>query len=115
MEPVSAIATTFLTKFAGKMGEKPAERVPAWGNLMNLLKRKSPETASSLELAAQNPNNDNIAQSCGMLEEAAKSDKEIAAAVKALVETVQSPTIENWRGTNIKHSTVTINNPKFDF
>ena len=42
---ISAIVFTCLTKFAGKMGENLAElvkRVPAWGKLMNWLRRKSP-------------------------------------------------------------------------
>ncbi len=86
MEPITiANNIIFLIKFVCEMKKNP-ETIPTWGNLMNLLRRKSPETASALELAAQNPDNDNIAQSCGMLEEAAKSDAEIAAAVQKVVQ-----------------------------
>jgi hypothetical protein len=60
MEPVSltagAIATLVLTKAIEKTGEKLGEKALEKGKeLMQLLKRKSPNTASAIELAAQRP------------------------------------------------------------
>ena len=60
MEPISltagAIATLVLTKAFEKTGEKLGENViEQGGKLMKLLQRKSPDTASAIELVAQRP------------------------------------------------------------
>jgi hypothetical protein len=96
------------------------------GKLMQLLKRKSPDTASAIEVAAQHPElveqqpeDYGEAVLVEKVESAANSDSEIAAAVQALADTVKSQvpatTIENWKGINIKGGSPTINNPNFTF
>lgn len=129
MEPLTAglIATLVLTKAFEKTGEKLGEKaLEQSGKLMQMLKHKSPETASAIEVATQSPE---LAQQqpedygeavlVEKIESASNSDSEIAAAVQALAETVkaQTPatTIENWKGINIKGGNPTINNPNFNF
>lgn len=100
MEPITAglIATLVLTKAFEKTGEKLGEKVlEQGGKLMQLLKHKSPETATAIEVAAQSPE---LAQQqpedygeavlVEKIESAANSDAEIAAAVQALANAVKS-------------------------
>ncbi|HEY9691667.1 MAG TPA: hypothetical protein V6D15_05655 [Oculatellaceae cyanobacterium] len=134
MEPVSltagaiAIATIILTKAVEKTGEKLGEAVlEKGGNLMKLLQHKSPETASALqvvaqrpELAEQQPEDYGVAVLEAKVEEAAKSDSEIAAAILNLAEMVKSQpqasqVIENWKGINIKGGNPNISNNTFNF
>lgn len=129
MEPFTAgaIATLVLTKAFEKAGETLGEKVmEKGGKLMQLLKRKSPDTASAIEVAAQNPElieqqpeDYGEAVLVEKVESAANSDSEIAAAVQALADAVKSQvpatTIENWKGINIKGGSPTINNPNFTF
>lgn len=129
MEPFTAgaIATLFLTKALEKAGETLGEKVmEKGGKLMQLLKRKSPDTASAIEVAAQHPElveqqPEDYGQAVLVekVESAANSDSEIAAAVQALADAVKSQvpatTIENWKGINIKGGSPTINNPNFTF
>jgi hypothetical protein len=122
-----AIATLVLTKAIEKAGETLGEKVmEKGGKLMQLLKRKSPDTASAIEVAAQHPElveqqpeDYGEAVLVEKVESAANSDSEIAAAVQALADTVKSQvpatTIENWKGINIKGGSPTINNPNFTF
>lgn len=122
-----AIATLVLTKAIEKAGETLGEKVmEKGGKLMQLLKRKSPDTASAIEVAAQHPElveqqpeDYGEAVLVEKVESAANSDSEIAAAVQALTDTVKSQvpatTIENWKGINIKGGSPTINNPNFTF
>jgi hypothetical protein len=122
-----AIATLVLTKAIEKAGETLGEKVmEKGGKLMQLLKRKSPDTASAIEVAAQHPElveqqpeDYGEAVLVEKVESAANSDSEIAAAVQALADAVkeQTPatTIENWKGINIKGGSQTINNPNFTF
>ncbi len=122
-----AIATLVLTKALEKTGEKLGEKtLEQGGKLMKLLKRKSPDTATAIEVAAQNPElTEQQPEDYGeailveRVESAAKADPEIAAAVQALAEAVkaQTPatTIENWKGINIKGGSPTINDPNFNF
>lgn len=129
MEPLTAglIATLVLTKAFEKTGEKLGEKVlEQGGKLMQLLKHKSPDTASAIEVVAQTPE---LAQQqpedygeavlVEKIESAASSDAEIAGAVNALAEIVKSQTpattIENWKGINIKGGSPIINNPEFNF
>ena len=108
MEPITAglIATLVLTKAFEKTGEKLGEKVlEQGGKLMQLLKHKSPDTASAIEVAAQRPE---LAQQqpedygeavlVEKIESASNSDSEIAAAVQALANSVQSnpQTIQNF-------------------
>src|SRR4028118_42503 len=96
MNPVTAgaiaLLTLLLNKSVEKTGEILADKTFEQGRkLMKLLKRKSPDTASELDAAAENP-----ALSLGQLEDigeavlvekiesAAKADPEIRAAVEAL-------------------------------
>jgi uncharacterized protein YqeY len=102
MEPVSltagAIATLVLTKAIEKTGEKLGEKaLEKGGELMQLLKRKSPDTASTIELAAQHPElakqqpeDYGEAVLVEKVESAAKSDAEIATAVQALADAVKA-------------------------
>jgi len=129
MEPFTAgaIATLVLTKALEKAGETLGEKVmEKGGKLMQLLKRKSPDTASAIEVAAQHPElveqqpeNYGEAVLVEKVESAANSDSEIASAVQALADAVKSQvpatTIENWKGINIKGGSPTINNPNFTF
>ena len=129
MEPFTAgaIATLVLTKAIEKTGETLGEKVmEKGGKLMQLLKRKSPDTASAIEVAAQHPELvEQQPEDYGevilveKVESAANSDSEIAAAVQALADAVKSQvpatTIENWKGINIKGGNPTINNPNFTF
>jgi hypothetical protein len=129
MEPFTAgaIATLVLTKAIEKAGETLGEKVmEKSGKLMQLLKRKSPDTASAIEVAAQHPElveqqpeDYGEAVLVEKVESAANSDSEIAAAVQALADAVKSQvpatTIENWKGINIKGGSPTINNPNFTF
>lgn len=122
-----AIATLVLTKAIEKAGETLGEKVmEKSGKLMQLLKRKSPDTASAIEVAAQHPElieqqpkDYGEAVLVEKVESAANSDSEIAAAVQALADAVKSQvpatTIENWKGINIKGGSPTINNPNFTF
>ncbi|GAB4180987.1 MAG: hypothetical protein Fur006_15670 [Coleofasciculaceae cyanobacterium] len=122
-----AIATLVLTKAIEKAGETLGEKVmEKGGKLMQLLKRKSPDTASAIEVAAQHPElveqqpeDYGEAVLVEKVESAANSDSEIAAAVQALADAVKSQvpatTIENWKGINIKGGSPTINNPNFTF
>ena len=129
MEPFTAgaIATLVLTKALEKAGETLGEKVmEKGGKLMQLLKRKSPDTASAIEVAAQHPElveqqpeDYGEAVLVEKVESAANSDSEIAPAVQALADAVKSQvpatTIENWKGINIKGGSPTINNPNFTF
>ena len=108
MEPVeltaAAIGTLFFTKALEKTGEKLGEEAfKQGGKLLQLLKRKSPETASAIEKVVQNPE---LAEQQGYdvevlvekVEEAAKADPEVAAALRDWTNVVQSQgsTIQNF-------------------
>jgi hypothetical protein len=95
---VIAAVASILTKVIENTGETVGQKV--WekrSELMQLLKRKSPDTASAIELVAENPE---LAQQqpedygeavlVEKVESAAKSDSEIAAAVQALADAVKS-------------------------
>ncbi|MBD1891930.1 hypothetical protein [Coleofasciculus sp. FACHB-SPT9] len=100
MEPFTAgaIATLVLTKAIEKAGETLGEKVmEQGGKLMQLLKRKSPDTANAIEVAAQHPElveqqpeDYGEAVLVEKVESAANSDSEIAAAVQALADAVNS-------------------------
>lgn len=140
MEPLSltagAIATLVLTKALEKTGEKLGEKaIEQGGKLMQLLKHKSPETASAIELVAQRPE---LAEQQPLdygeavlvekVETAAEVHPEIKAAIEDLAVKVEAATqkspqlaevvktvIENWQGINIKGGNNTINNPNLTF
>jgi uncharacterized membrane protein len=96
MDPLTAgaiaLATLLLNKSVQKTGEILAEKTfEQGGKLMKLLKRKSPETASELEAAAEDPalppgQPEYIGEAVLVekIESAAKADPEIRAAVEAL-------------------------------
>jgi hypothetical protein len=96
MDPLTAgaiaLATLLLNKSVQKTGEILAEKTfEQGGKLMKLLKRKSPETASELETAAEDPalppgQPEYIGEAVLVekIESAAKADPEIRAAVEAL-------------------------------
>lgn len=121
------IATLVLTKAFEKVGETLGEKVmEKSGKLMQLLKRKSPDTASAIEAVAQHPElveqqpeDYGEAVLVDKVESVANSDSEIAAAVQALAYAVKTQvpatTIENWKGINIKGGSPTINNPNLTF
>jgi flagellar biosynthesis/type III secretory pathway M-ring protein FliF/YscJ len=110
MEPVeltaAAIATLFLTKALEKTGEKLGEEAfKQGGKLLQLLKRKSPETASAIEkvvqnpeLAEQQPQDYGVAVLIEKVEETAKAEPEVAAALRDWANVVQSQgsTIQNF-------------------
>ncbi|MBG1266716.1 hypothetical protein [Nostoc sp. WHI] len=95
MEPVTltaaAIATLVITKAFERTGEILGEKaLEQGGKLFLLLKRKEPNTASSIELAQTQPLNYGQASLVEQVEEAAKKDPEIAQAVEALADVVKS-------------------------
>jgi hypothetical protein len=104
-----AIATLVLTKAIEKAGETLGEKVmEKSGKLMQLLKRKSPDTASAIEVAAQHPElieqqpeDYGEAVLVEKVESAAKSDFEIAQAVQALADAVKSQPQTSQSITNI--------------
>ncbi|MEH1861729.1 MAG: hypothetical protein V7L21_27885 [Nostoc sp.] len=94
MEPVTltaaAIATLVITKAFEKTGEILGEKaLEQGGNLLSLLKRKAPTTATAIELAQTQPLDYGQASLVEQVEEAAK-DPEISEAVKAVADTVKS-------------------------
>lgn len=111
MEPFTAgaSATLAVTKVIEKTSEIFTEKVvEEAGKLMQLLKRKSPATASAIELAAQHPElveqqPEDYGQAVLVekVESAAKSDSEIAVAVQALADAVKSQPQTNQSITNI--------------
>ena len=116
--------TLLLDKTLDKTGKKIVDKAfEQGGNLVKLLKAKSPETGTAIEkvaenpeLAKQQPEDYGEAVLVEKVESAAKTDPEIRAEVEALAETVQSQpqltqVIENWKGINIKGGSPTINNP----
>jgi uncharacterized membrane protein len=102
MEPLTAGAIALVTlasnKFIEKTGEILAEKVfEQGGKVMKLLKRKSPETASELEAAAEHPalppgqpEDFGEAVLVEKIESAAKADPEIREAVEALATDVDA-------------------------
>ena len=115
MEPISltagAIATLVLTKAIEKTGETLGEKaLEQGGKLMQLLKRKSPDTASAIEVAAQNPElveHKPEEYSAPVLVEkvqkAAKLDPEIAEAVQSVANAVNAQPQSIQSVTNIAH------------
>ncbi len=101
MEPLTAgaiaLATLFLNKSVEKTGEILTEKLfEQGGKVRKLLKRKSPETASELEAAAEQaalppaePEYIGEAVLVEKIESAAKADTEIREAVEALGHDVQ--------------------------
>lgn len=91
MEPVTiatTLATLVLTKTFEKAGENLAQKVIEKGGELGLLKSKLPSTAKAIgtlaqnpELAEQHPENDPKEVLVEQVEEAAKTDPKIAAAV----------------------------------
>jgi hypothetical protein len=125
MEPASltaaAIATLVITKAFEKTGEIVGEKVWQEGEqLLSLLKRKEPSTASAIELTQALPLDYSRAYLIGQqVEEAAQKDPEIAEAVEAVAKEAQpkltNTIIENWQGINIKGGTNTISGNTFNF
>lgn len=112
MEPLTAgaiaLATLFLNKSVEKTGEILTEKLfEQGGKVRKLLKRKSPETASELEAAVEQPalppgEPEYIGEAVLVekIESAAKADTEIREAVEALGNEVQAaakvnPELEN--------------------
>src|ERR671932_453377 len=101
MDPLTAgaiaLVTLFLNKSVEKTGEILTEKLfEQGGKVRKLLKRKSPETASELEAAAEQPalprgQPEYIGQAVLVekIESAAKADPEIREAVEALGNDVQ--------------------------
>ena len=118
MEPVSltagAIATLVLTKAIEKTGEKLGEKaLEKGGDLMQLLKRKSPDTANAIELSQQQPLDygkavleleattykyPEVAKAVEELDAEVKADSKLAQAVEALANALKSqpPTVQNF-------------------
>ncbi|WP_196509832.1 hypothetical protein [Nostoc sp. NZL] len=95
MEPVTLtaawIATLVITKAFEKTGEILGEKaLEQGGNLLSLLKRKAPTTATAIELAQAQPLDYGKASLVEQVEEAVKKDPEIAQAVKDVADTVKS-------------------------
>jgi uncharacterized membrane protein len=101
MEPLTAGAIALATLLLNKTFEKTGELIVAktfeqGGKVIELLKRKSPETAGELEAALENPalppgqpEDFGEAVLVEKIESAAKADPEIRAAVEALGNDVQ--------------------------
>ncbi|MCC5622567.1 hypothetical protein [Nostoc sp. CHAB 5715] len=125
MEPLTAGAIALVTLLLNKTFEKTGEIIVAkvfdqGGKVVKLLKEKSPETASVIEivqnnpqLAEQQPEDYGEAVLVERIKEQAVANPEIRAAVEALGEAAKSQpqlntVIENWKGINIKGGTTTI-------
>ncbi|MFB2769221.1 hypothetical protein ACE1AT_07985 [Pelatocladus sp. BLCC-F211] len=105
MEPttltVAAIATLVITKAFEKTGEILGEKaLEKGGELLVLLRRKKPDTASAIEQAQQKPLDYGQAylEATAKVEEAAKEDPEIAQAVENVADAVKSQpaTVQNF-------------------
>ncbi|MBD2774303.1 hypothetical protein [Iningainema tapete] len=132
MEPLTAGAIAFLYLLMDKTLDKTGYAIidqafEQGGKLLQLLKRKSPETGSAIErvaqhpeLAQQRPDDYGEAVLVEKVEKEAYADPEIRAYVEALAQTVKSQpqinkVIENWKGINIKGGTDTITGNTFQF
>jgi len=133
MEPLTAGAIAFLYLLMDKTLDKTGDAVidqafSQGGKLLQLLKRKSPETGNAIErvvqhpeLAQQQPDDYGEAILVEKVERDAQADPEIRASVEALAQTVKSQpqiinkVIENWKGINIKGGTNTISGNTFQF
>ncbi|UKP01310.1 hypothetical protein [Nostoc sp. UHCC 0870] len=132
MEPLTAGAIAFLYLLMDKTLDKTGDAIinqafEQGGKLLQLLKRKSPETGSAIERVAQHPE---LAQKqpddygeavlVEKVKKEAYADPEIRAYVEALAQTVKSQpqinkVIENWKGINIKGGTNTFTDTTFNF
>lgn len=98
------IAVLVITKALEKAGEEVGKKVISEGSkLLLLLKRKKPDTAASVEKAAQQlelaeQQSQDYNELIKKLEDAASEDSEIAAAIQAVAEAVKSrpSTINNY-------------------
>ncbi|MFK0732197.1 MAG: hypothetical protein ACIWVG_13710 [Gloeotrichia echinulata HAB0833] len=124
MEPITltaaAIATLVITKAFERTGEILGEKALEEGDkLLSLLKQKAPKTANAIELLQTQPLDYGQAYLIGQqVEEAAKTDDEIAAAVASVAQEAQpqlTQTIENWQGINVKGGNNTISGNTFNF
>ncbi|MBE9131915.1 MULTISPECIES: hypothetical protein [unclassified Tychonema] len=120
MEPVTltagAIATLVLIKATETATEKATEQlgklvVEKGHNLLSLLKRESPSTATAIELSQQQPldyrkavleleaaTNPEVAKAVEEVDTAVGKDAKLASAVKALTNALQSqpPSVQNY-------------------
>jgi hypothetical protein len=100
-----------LTKAIEKTGETLGEKaLEQGGKLMQLLKRKSPDTASAIEVAAQNPElvehkpeEYSTPVLVEKVQKAAKLDPEIAEAVQSVANAVNAQPQSIQSVTNIAH------------
>ena len=132
MEPLTTGAISLLTLLLEKTWDKAGEKIvdtafQQAGNLLKLLKKKSPETGGAITkvvenpaLREQQPADYGEAVLVKKVTAVAKADPEIKQQLEALAEAMQSQpkftqVIENWQGINIKGGEVTIEKPNFSF
>jgi hypothetical protein len=132
MEPLTAGAIALVTLLLDKTWEKAGEKVVDTAfqravNLLNLLRKKSPETGGAIAKVVENPAvreqqpaDYGEAVLVEKVTAVANANAEIKQQLEALAEAIQSQpkfaqVIENWQGINIKGGTVTIEKPTFTF
>ncbi|PSB30757.1 hypothetical protein [Stenomitos frigidus] len=138
MEPITTwsiatIATIIATKGLEKSGEKLGEGVMKLGShLLSLLKQKAPETATAIEQAPTQLDEQQATALSQQVEQAAIAHPEVKLAAEALAanpearqivealaamakENQQGWTIENWKGINIKGGENTISGNTLNF
>ena len=110
----AAIATLVITKALEKAGEKLGEKtIEQGGKLVQILRRKSPDTASAIEqvrlnpqLVEQQPENYSVEVLTRKVEEAAKTNPEISEAVRSTADAVKAQPQSNQNITNIAEKIV---------
>ena len=104
MDPLTiavAAATVVLTKMLEKTGETMGDKaMETGGNLLNLLRRKSPETVAKLEQAAAQkalPNSAEVidAEIIEEVEQLAQQDADVKAGVEAVADVASAGGIVN--------------------
>ena len=104
MDPLTiavAAATVVLTKMLEKTGETMGDKaLEASGNLLNVLRRKSPETLAKLEQAAEQkslPESPEIidAEIIEQVEQLAQQDAEVKASVEAVADAASAGGLVN--------------------
>jgi hypothetical protein len=109
MDPLTAAGIALFTSVLVKTSDKASDRLSdalldATGKFLRLLKQRSPKTATSIELAKQEPLD--YGQAVLEVEAAAKTDTKLAQAVEALgaaassdpelMETINAVKDESW-------------------
>ena len=101
MDPLTiavAAATVVLTKMLEKTGETMGDKaLDAGGNLLNLLRRKSPDTVAKLEQAAEQKTLPDVidAEIIEEVKQLANQDAEVKASVETVADVADSAGVVN--------------------